>query len=249
MMRIGVAVVAMMLPFDAIASEKTWRVAAPEWAPYSGPGLPGGGTAVMELQSRLADLGIGLDVSYYPLTRAQRVALAPDYAGYFPAWPWEVRVGFQASEPIATSTLSANTLDGQAQGWWSFEDVFAQARVGVLTPHSYPPQIQDLIEKHSATVSGAIDETHLARLLHARRIDVALTDPFVIRNVFDRLGFEPDALKSTVSMEIPLVLAVKPELARSANMLLETIDLPGPEQFVEICVLDCPSHDKSIRVD
>ena len=169
-----------------LRAAEVWRVASLEWPPYAGSASEQQGLAVERLRQLLATENIELEVAFYPWQRAQRLGASRDFVGYFPAWPEEVRPGFVASPAVEQSKISVMSYQGSQVRWRNLEHLFKHHVVGLVRTYVYPAEIQSLIDRYPENIRFASDERVLVKVLSRQRIDVALTDPRVMRHYADQ---------------------------------------------------------------
>jgi polar amino acid transport system substrate-binding protein len=206
--RIFLTLFLLVGPVGSTSSAETWRITSLEWPPYSGSNLKGGGKAIAALRAVLKEAEIDLEVDFMPWTRAQSVATAPEYVGYFPAWPEEVREGFTASDTVDLSLVGVLQRKGSNANWATIEELFKNYRVGFVKSYVYPAELQRQIYQNYDPEDGAEDEHDLARVLDAGRVDVALTDPKVMMHVAKELSLTGIDANAKILQQHPLVLAL-----------------------------------------
>jgi polar amino acid transport system substrate-binding protein len=206
--RIFLTLILLTGPGSLISSAETWRITSLEWPPYSGSNLKGGGKAIEALRIALKKAEIELEVDFMPWTRAQSVAAFPQYIGYFPAWPEEVREGFAASDPVDLSLVGVLQRKGLSATWSTIEELFQKYRVGFVKSYVYPADLQRQIYQNYDPEDGAENEHDLARVLDAGRVDVALTDPKVMMHVAKELSLKGIDNNAKILQQHPLVLAL-----------------------------------------
>lgn len=217
---------------------ETWRITSLEWPPYSGANLKGGGKAIVALRAALKNAEIDLEVDFMPWTRAQSVASSPEYVGYFPAWPEEVKEGFAASAPVDLSLVGVLQRKGTDTNWTSIEELFLKYRVGFVRSYVYPAELQRQIYQSYDPEDGAEDEHDLARVLDAGRVDVALTDPMVMMHVAEELSLTEIDGKAKILQQHPLVLALsKKEGYEEKRQLLNKL-LAQSSDLQSVCCLN-----------
>lgn len=191
----------------SFAKSEVWRVAALEWPPYASPSLPDGGIAIAALRETLAKADIELKVEYMPWTRAQALARTGAYAGYFPAWPEEVRAGFKGSLPLVMSKVGIVQRKGRPVSWTDVADLFENNHVGYVNSYVYPYNIQHQINQDQSQNPGSDNERDLTRILAAGRVDVAITDPNVMLYFAREIGVDNLEANPKILTEKALVLA------------------------------------------
>lgn len=209
---------------------ETWKITSLDWPPYSGSDLPNQGTSVEKLRELLKKEGVELVVDFYPWLRAQHYAKTPEYVGYFPAWPEEVKEGFIGSPAVDYSSLGVLTYSGSTITWSNIDELFQHHMVGIVQTYVYPQDIQQAIQKYPQHVDYAPNETLLVKKLSAKRNDVALTDPSVMLYMAEKEGID-NIIVVTMSIEQKaLVVAFRndPENKRRID-LLERILETRPE--------------------
>ncbi|MDX1757089.1 MAG: hypothetical protein R3175_13590 [Marinobacter sp.] len=206
---------ALLLVISATLKAETWKITSLEWPPYSGQDLPGQGTAIAELRGVLAAEGIDLEVRFFPWERAKRAAARPEYVGYFPAWPEEVRAGFIGSRPVQDSIVGVLYRIDQPVRWSSIMELFETHRVGLVQSYVYPDLITRAAQEYPDNVNLAPHEISLMRMLASGRMDVAITDPCVTLYIARRHGITNIQASSRPISIKPLVVAFH---ARTENL-------------------------------
>ncbi len=208
------------------AQSETWRIAALEWPPYASPDIPDGGIAVAALRKTLAKADIELQVEYMPWTRAQALARTGAYAGYFPAWPEEVQIGFKGSLPLVMSKVGVVQRKDKPINWTDVSNLFERNRVGFVNTYVYPHDIQIQINNVLGANPGAENERDLTRTLSAGRVDLAITDPNVMLYFARELGVDNLEANPKTIAEKALVLAMpnQPAFKARRDLLNKLID-------------------------
>lgn len=119
-------------------------------------------------------------VEFYPWPRAQHLAGTGEFFGYFPAWPEEVYPGFLPSDVVDQSYVALLIKKGRRVIYSSLEELFGRYRIGVVESYTYPEDVEAQIQLHPQNVDPSPDEEVLMKKLSRERIDVAITDPFVM---------------------------------------------------------------------
>ncbi len=198
--------VLFMQPGAARATE-VWKITSLDWQPYAGQDMKEQGSAINELRQKLSREGIVLDISFLPWARAKRTARNDSYVGYFPAWPEEVDAGFEASPPIAYSSLAAIAKEPVALED-NLETLFQKEKVGLVLTYVYPDKIKNLAEKYAGNVTLVQDEATLATMLYHDKFQVAFTDPEVFTYHASQKGMNKPVVSHVIEKKA-LVLAVK----------------------------------------
>ncbi len=202
------ALIIILLLISVSAQAETWKITSLDWEPYSGSKLANQGNSVQKLKLLLKEHGIDLVVEFYPWLRAQEKAGTPEFVGYFPAWPEEVKEGFVASKAVDVSTI-AILKNSKVQGTFSsIEDMFKNYKVGYVKTYVYPDEIQKAIDKYSQGSEAAGNEASLVQKLGGGRNDFAITDPNVMLYMADQKGVSNIEIVKEV-MEKDLVVAFR----------------------------------------
>lgn len=93
------------LLFTASAWAEKWKIATLEWPPYTCLRCPDQGAGIKATREALKSVGIEVEFEFLPWVRAINEGGHPEYVGYFPAWPEEVKAEFKAGPALFTSPL------------------------------------------------------------------------------------------------------------------------------------------------
>ncbi|NQZ07772.1 MAG: ABC transporter substrate-binding protein [Algicola sp.] len=160
---------------------QTWKITSLDWQPYSDSKAQNNGLSIQKLRTLLKKRNINLVVEFYPWLRAQELARQnPDYVGYFPAWPEEVKAGFIGSKPIDWSSIGVIGYKGVQINWQNPEALFSAHKVCIVSTYVFPADIEQAMKNHPANTVKSPDEATIVKMLSKKRCDVALTDPKVM---------------------------------------------------------------------
>lgn len=155
-----------------------------EWPPYSGSGLPEGGTAVSTASAATAKTGDTLVHEVLPWQRAVQTGLEqPGYAGYFPEYKsasLEETCAF--SDSLGDSPLGLVERKDAPLAWNAVSDLGAYT-IGTVKGYVNTAEFDSLAEAGSLKVEPTTDDLTNLRKVAAGRIDAAVID----RNVMDYL--------------------------------------------------------------
>ncbi|MGB1236908.1 MAG: substrate-binding periplasmic protein [Pseudomonadales bacterium] len=202
------------------ARAETWRLASIEWPPYAGAQLPDQGLAVNVLRTALAERGITLEVDFMPWNRAVQRAKQGRYIGYFPAWPEEVEPGFVASGEVATSTVGLISYRGSGVVWRGLEKALAYYRTGLVSSYVYSPEISAQLRTQPKNLRYVASDRDLIRVLHHKRVVLALTDPRLVEYYAALDGYDNlEVVRQELEVK-PLVVALTDSQANRAQITL-----------------------------
>ena len=187
---------------------ETWKIASLNWEPYSSDRMTTQGNAIQKLRHLLKQKDIELIVDFYPWERAQEIAQDPQYIGYFPAWPEEVKEGFTASAKIDWSWIAVLRKRSTMLEYSNARQLFAFYRGGLIRTYSYPTLIADQAKAQRHRTTLVANELALLKALMADQIDFAVTDPYVMTYLADKLGVDEIEVDK-VLMRKALVLAIR----------------------------------------
>jgi len=169
--------------------QETWKIASLQWEPHSGSQLPEQGSAIAKLRALLKTHNIALKVDFLPWKRAIRVVQSDEsYLGIYPAWPEDVFPHSITSPPIDCSTIAVFTQTDQFVTFKSIDDLFSQYNVGIISTYSYPYEIEQAVLANPERITRAHNESQLVKMLAAKRNNVAISDPKVMRFYTDKLN-------------------------------------------------------------
>lgn len=203
-------------------AREVWKITSLDWQPYSGSNMSSQGNSIQKLRELLKDEGIELLVEFYPWARAQKLASAEGYVGYFPAWPEEVGKGFFASPPIDWSQVAVMTYRGSGFQWKGLDALFKEP-IGLVGSYVYPDNITQAMKKNPHNIDSAPQERSLLRKLVNKRFKTAITDPSVMLFIAESEGIDSiEVAKVIAEKELVIAFREGPE-NRKRKALLEKI--------------------------
>jgi len=167
--------VLLISSFTFAQAEEIWKVTSLDWQPFSGKTLPEGGAGIAVLRAALKAEGIGLEVEFYPWTRAIEVGKNPMYAGYYPSWPEDVLEGFLKSPVFFKSPVGFVEPKDKPLSWTKLEDL-KDKRIGIVQDYGNTPEFMALVKSGVIKTEVVQDDLTNIRKTAAGRIDAAFID-------------------------------------------------------------------------
>lgn len=162
------------------------RLAATEWPPYAGPGLPYQGASSHIANLAAEKLGRNVTIDYFPWKRA--VALGekdPRYDGYFPAYYTADRAKrCQFSRPLGYSRVGFAYLQSATPFNWEQLSDLASTSIGVVRGYANGEEFDQLRQQgHLKQVEDADSDLINLRKLVGGRIRLAVIDANVLQHL------------------------------------------------------------------
>ncbi len=207
-----------------IKAEEVWKITSLAWEPYSGDRMVNQGRSIQKLRDLLLKHGITLQVEFYPWLRAQKIAKAEGYLGYFPAWPEEVKEGFISSEEVDSSNVSIMSRTTNNFNCLNLKCLCEKFNVGFVSTYVYPQSITKVMSEKPSCFIEAPSENALLAMLSKGRFDFAITDSTVMAYLASQNSIENIRHHVTL-MNKKLVVALRDapdnqeKIKRLANML------------------------------
>ncbi|OHE62927.1 MAG: hypothetical protein A2001_00445 [Treponema sp. GWC1_61_84] len=161
--------------FTFAQAEEIWKVTSLDWQPFSGKSLPEGGAGIAVLRAALNAEGIGLEVEFYPWTRAIEVGKTSAYAGYYPTWPEDIVEGFSKSPVFFKSPVGFVEPKDKPLSWTKLEDLKGK-KIGVVQDYGNTPEFMALVRSGVIKTEVVQDDLTNVRKTAAGRIDAAFID-------------------------------------------------------------------------
>jgi polar amino acid transport system substrate-binding protein len=168
----------------AQANARVIRLTSLDWPPYTGQALPHGGATTTTVRAALAAEGVGLEVEFFPWSRAVALIKRPSrFTGYFPEYmSEEIGQNCWLSDPIGSGVVGFAQLGERPIQWTTMDDLTPQ-RIGVVQDYVNSPELDLRIAQNKLVVDIARDDAHNLRKLLAGRVALAVVD----QRVFDYL--------------------------------------------------------------
>lgn len=162
------------------------RLAATEWPPYAGPGLPYQGASSHIANLAAEKLGRNVTIDYFPWKRA--VALGendPRYDGYFPAYYTADRAKrCQFSRPLGYSRVGFAYLQSATPFNWEHLSDLASTSIGVVRGYANGEEFDQLRQQgRLKRVEDADSDLINLRKLVGGRIRLAVIDANVLQHL------------------------------------------------------------------
>jgi len=157
------------------AAVETWKVSSLDWPPFSGKDLPEGGVGIAVLRAALKAEAIGLDVRFFPWTRAIQSAKNPSYAGFYPVWPEDVQRGFSSSQVFFKSPVGFVEPVTRPLVWNNLRDLEGKT-IGTVQDYGNTPEFMRLVQDGVIKTEIVLDDLTNIRKVAGGRIDAAFID-------------------------------------------------------------------------
>ena len=171
----------ILSPSLPLCAGETWKVASLEWPPFTGANLPDGGSGIKVLREALKSQGIGLDVKFLPWSRAIHDARKPEWAGFYPAWPEEVKTEyFTASSSLFKSPIAiAQHVDAPLK-MSSLMDLKGK-RIGLVQNYGNTKEFNDLVDSKVILGESSLTDLQALKKLEAKHLDGMIIDINVMK--------------------------------------------------------------------
>lgn len=153
-----------------------------EWPPYTGTALAGGGASTVIAREAFAAVGVKLEVTYLPWSRAIMTAKRDkNFAGYLPEYyAKEIEEDFFFSEPMGTSPLGFVEHKDFPVQWKTLEDLKGMP-IGVVKDYVNTERFDALAAQGVLDVKPVNDDATNVRKVQSGRIPLAVIDVNVLK--------------------------------------------------------------------
>ncbi|NVK37387.1 MAG: transporter substrate-binding domain-containing protein [Gammaproteobacteria bacterium] len=200
-------------------------LATTDWCPYACPGDPQTpGIAHEYITQVLADLGVDVEIKFYPWSRAIREVSLGRSHGLLTAVHDEAPDFLFTRTPTMAYSMcffSKQTKDWEYMGIKSLEAI----RFGGIKGYGYSPEINGYMEYDNSQtrvelISGGNEIPRLFQMIKHGRIDAFIEDKYVVawsakKNSVDMQDFK----KAGCLKEIPFFMAFNPDFPWVMNVL------------------------------
>ena len=173
----------LSLSFNSAATAReVWTIASLEWPPFSGKNLPEGGSGVKALREALNVEGIGLEVEYYPWSRAMHTAKKPGYAGFFPAWLEDVHEGFKPSGSLFKSPLIIAQRRDSPLVIKGLDSLKGKS-IAVVQDYGNTKEFNDMVASGAIAGNVGVDDLIGLKKLEVKRVQGMIIDINVLKYI------------------------------------------------------------------
>lgn len=161
--------------------KKVPKLATIDWPPFTSPDLPGQGESTKMLRQTFKDMGLDLQVDFYPWRRAVKLGLEDtNFVGYFPEYDTKLaQIQCRLSRAIGHSQVAIVSNKRQPVVWQSLNDLKA-VRLGVVNGYFNSDELDERIQLKIQEVDLAPTDLVNLRKLVAGRIDAIVIDTQVM---------------------------------------------------------------------
>lgn len=157
------------------AQAEVWRITTLEWPPFVCSRCPENGAAAKALRESLAKSGIQVRFEFYSWTKAMHLGKNPEYVGYYPAWPEEIKGTFISSKALFTSPVGFVEPRNKPLQWNQLSDLKGKL-IGTSQDYGNTVEFNRLVaEGVIRTEVVESDDTNM-RKVALGRLDGALLD-------------------------------------------------------------------------
>lgn len=205
---------------------ETVTLASLEWPPYTGEKLPDQGASSAVAKAAFEAMGYHLRIEFLPWSRAVRMARDnAKYAGYFPEYySSQVAANFILSDPIGVGPLGLAQRADSGLQWNSVADL-SKWHIGVVQDYVNTTEFDARVKDHKQLVDVSLNDSQNLLKLAARRVDLAIIDPYVFAYLSDH--------SSTIGA-VAGQLEMNPKLLEYKNLYICFKRTPGGERLARV---------------
>jgi polar amino acid transport system substrate-binding protein len=221
----------LVLPLGVVA--QTLRLVADPWPPFNDQALPNNGVASDLVSSALGRAGYATTYAQVPWERAVRGLKRSNYDVLINAWYADERASYgYFSAPFLLNRIHFLRRKGSAIEFQQLADLYPR-RIAVVRGYAYSAEFDRDPLLRKVAVGSFVSA---ARMLHAKRVELALEDEFVARyhlarelsGIRDELEFLPQPLSEN-GLHI-LIRRSHPnhqEIAKAFNQAIDAMRADG----------------------
>lgn len=194
------------------------HLATTDWCPYVCENdLAHPGVVYEHMEQTFAELGVVLEINFYPWSRAIQLAREGQVDGLLTATPEEAPSLAFTREP--TLHFQSCFFAGKSRSWhYSGLSSLEAVRLGVIKDYAYGSPIDEFVlarenATHLVIMAGGHEIPRMYHMVRLGRLDAFLEDRFTLRWSLLRAELDPAALEEAGCLEpAPFFFALNPQL-------------------------------------
>ncbi len=180
-MKISQLLFVLSLLTATTSSAETIRVASLSWPPYAcETGCPENGSGAKALRAAYGAVGVTVQFSWLPWSRAIADTKSGKYDALFISWPEDCVEGMKFSESLLTSPLGIMEQTAKPIAFKKTEDLKA-FRIGSVQDYGNTLEFNALVKKGIIKTELVQEDSINIRKVAAGRLDGAVMDTFVLK--------------------------------------------------------------------
>lgn len=221
---LAICIILALLSITTSAAAEKMSLTSLEWPPYTSDAMDAKGASAKVVADALAEVGMELDIQFYPWQRAVNMAKSDAaFIGYFPEYhSTAIEEEFIFSEPIGSSPLGFIERKDESIAWKTLNDLKAYT-IGVVSGYVNTTDFDAMMASGDIKTEAVSDDATNIKKVAGGRIHMAVID----KNVFNYL------LKTD-----PALAGMGDKLQFNANVL--------EDKKLYVCVRKSPEGEAAI---